>query len=102
MEYSRKENFEDFYSFYLEEHSNKANRILHFLGTTLLLIVLVYALITKNYNLIWLCPLLGYSFAWTGHFIFEKNRPATFKQPLYSLRADFVMWWQLLLKKIYF
>jgi len=102
MENKRIEKFKDFYQFYLSEHSDKINRTLHFIGTCLLLIVLLYALITSRYNLIWFCPLCGYSFAWIGHFVFEKNRPATFKQPIYSLISDFYMWWQLLTRKIYF
>lgn len=102
MEYQMKTTFKEFYPFYLQEHSNKTNRILHFIGTTLLLILLSYSILTGKFFLIWFCPLLGYGFAWTGHFIFEKNRPATFKQPFFSLASDFVMWWQLLTRKIYF
>lgn len=102
MEYKKPESFKDFYPFYLSEHLDKTNRILHFIGTSLLLCVLAYALITRQYVLIWLCPLLGYGFAWVGHFIFEKNRPATFKHPFYSLMGDFVMFWQLLTRKIKF
>ena len=102
MSEERFKSFEEFYPFYLSEHSFKINKILHFIGTTILIAVLVYALVTAQYKLIWLCPLVGYSFAWIGHFIFEKNRPATFKYPLYSLRGDFVMWWQLITRKIYF
>jgi hypothetical protein len=94
--------FKEFYPFYLEEHSEKVNRTLHFIGTTLLIIVFVFAILTRNFRLLWLCPLIGYGFAWVGHIVFEKNRPATFKHPLYSLRADFTMWWQLLIRKIYF
>jgi hypothetical protein len=95
-------NFEEFYPFYLEEHSDKTNRILHFIGTSILIIVLILAIYSRNFRLMWFCPLIGYGFAWVGHFVFEKNRPATFKHPLYSLRSDFKMWWQLLTRKIYF
>jgi hypothetical protein len=95
-------NFSEFYPFYLTEHVNKSNRILHFIGTSILILIFIYAILADEYELIWLCPLVGYGFAWAGHMIFEKNRPATFKHPLYSLAADFVMWWQLLTKKIYF
>lgn len=102
MSYKRLETFKEFYPFYLNEHSNKICRILHFIGTCFVILILAYALITANYKLIWFCPLFGYAFAWTGHFVFEKNRPATFKQPIFSLMGDFVMWWQLLTKKIYF
>lgn len=94
--------FKDFYPFYLKEHSNKMNKVLHFTGTSILLLILINALLTSQYINILYCPLIGYGFAWIGHFRFEKNRPATFKYPLYSFAADFVMWWQLITKKIYF
>jgi len=102
MSYERFKTFKDFYPFYLNEHSHSINRTLDFIGTTLMLIVLIYAIFNQKFRLLWLCPLLGYGFAWTGHFGFEKNRPATFKQPFYSLMGDFVMWWQLLTGKIKF
>ena len=95
-------NFRDFYAFYLTEHRHKTNRILHFLGTTLVIIIAVNAILTRDWlNLIY-CPIIGYGMAWIGHYQFEKNRPATFQYPLYSFIADFVMWWQLLTRKIYF
>jgi hypothetical protein len=94
--------FSEFYPFYLTEHVNKKNRVLHFIGTSILILIFIYALISGQYKLLWLCPLIGYGFAWAGHMIFEKNRPATFKNPFYSLASDFVMWWQLLTRKIYF
>lgn len=102
MSYQKFKTFKDFYPYYLSEHLNKTNRILHFIGTSLLVLIILIAILTSQYKLIWICPLFGYGFAWSGHFIFEKNRPATFKQPLYSLWGDFVMWWQLLTRKIYF
>ncbi len=94
--------FKEFYPFYLTEHSDKTNRVLHFIGTSILIPIFFYALISGQYKLLWLCPLVGYGFAWAGHMIFEKNRPATFKHPFYSLASDFVMWWQLLTRKITF
>lgn len=94
--------FNEFYPFYLKEHSQKTNRQLHFIGTSISIIILILALLSRNYRLIFFSLLAGYAFAWAGHFIFEKNRPATFKHPLYSLRGDFTMWWQLLTRKIYF
>jgi DNA polymerase II large subunit len=83
--------FSEFYPFYLTEHVNKKNRVLHFIGTSILILIFIYALISGQYKLLWLCPLIGYGFAWAGHMIFEKNRPATFKNPFYSLASDFVM-----------
>ena len=102
MSYKKFETIEEFYPFYLNEHSNKINRILHFIGTCLFFLVVLYILMTGKFKLLWLCPVVGYSFAWIGHFGFEKNRPATFKQPLYSFMGDIKMWWQLLTRKIYF
>src|SRR5690606_8007824 len=100
--YKRFKTFKEFYPFYLSEHSDKTNRTLHFIGTSLLLTVLIYALATQQYKLILLCPLFGYGFAWVGHFGFEKNKPASFKQPVYSLMGDFAMFWQLLTRQIPF
>lgn len=94
--------FKDFYPFYLNEHRNSTCKIFHFMGTTLVLLFIVIALTTSNYSLLYFLPLAGYGFAWSGHFFFEKNRPATFKYPLYSLMGDFVMYKDLLTKKISF
>lgn len=98
----RFESFGDFYPFYLSEHRNRTCRRLHFIGTTLLLIVLIYALASGQYRWLWLMPLLGYGFAWVGHFVFEKNRPATFRHPLYSLLGDFAMYRDILIGRIRF
>lgn len=94
--------FKEFYPYYLGEHSNRICRALHFIGTFLLLNLLVYSLTTAQYSLLFLLPIVGYGFAWVGHFVFEKNRPATFKYPLYSLFGDFKMFWDLLTGKIKF
>lgn len=92
--------FADFYPFYLNEHANRTCRRLHFAGTSLVIGIAVLALLTGRYGLLWFLPLAGYGFAWVGHFVFEKNRPATFQHPLYSLWADFVMYRDLLTGKI--
>ena len=88
--------FADFYPFYLSEHSDRNCRRLHFAGSSLVLIVFAFALVTQRWMLLWLLPLLGYGFAWIGHFFFEHNRPATFTHPLYSFAGDWVMYWQIL------
>jgi hypothetical protein len=88
--------FADFYPDYLSEHSNRTSRELHFTGSTLALICVGALLITNN---LWWLPaalVAGYGFAWVGHFAFEKNRPATFRHPLYSFMGDWVMYWQML------
>ena len=86
--------FKAFYPHYLSEHSNLTCRRLHIVGSSLVLICFFTAIMTKNWHLLWLLPLLGYGFAWVGHFFFEKNRPATFTSPLYSFLGDWVMYWQ--------
>jgi hypothetical protein len=89
---ARYANFREFYPFYLSEHANVACRRMHFVGTTLVLVVLAIALLTRDARWLWLAPVCGYGFAWIGHFAFEKNRPATFSHPLYSLAGDWVMY----------
>ena len=92
MSESRFTSFREFYPFYLQEHSNKTCRRLHFIGTSLVLALLVAVLITGNWVWLWAFPVIGYGFAWIGHYVYEKNRPATFKYPLYSFMGDFVMY----------
>jgi hypothetical protein len=87
----RFQSYEEFWPFYVREHSNATCRALHFIGTTLALACLIAGI---TYSLRWLiaAPIAGYLFAWIGHFVFEKNRPATFQHPLWSLRGDLRMW----------
>lgn len=92
--------FRDFYPFYLSEHANRTSRRLHFAGSLLVLMIAGLALITGEWPLLLLMPVAGYGFAWVGHFVFEKNRPATFRHPLYSLMGDWVMFWQILTGKL--
>lgn len=88
--------FSEFYPYYLSEHAHPVCRRLHFVGTALVLAVVAYALIARQWHALWLVPLFGYGFAWAGHFFFEHNRPATFTYPFYSLAGDFVMFFQML------
>ncbi len=94
--------FKDFYPFYLAEHSHQTSRRLHYIGTSLSLVLLVYCLVSGKYSFLWSVPLTGYAFAWIGHSFFEKNKPATFKHPIYSLCGDFVMLKDMLTGKIKF
>ena len=96
----RYKTFEDFYPFYLNEHRNGTCRTLHFMGSFCVLSVLAAALVMGRWQLFMLMPVAGYGFAWVGHFFFEKNRPATFKYPLYSLVADWVMMKDILMGRI--
>lgn len=94
--------FKAFYPFYLGEHANRACRRLHFVGTSLVIFTVAYALFTGRYAALWFVPLFGYGFAWYAHFFIEKNRPATFKAPFYSLAGDFVMFKDMLIGRIPF
>lgn len=98
----RIKSFKEFYPYYLKEHSNQINKALHFIGTTLVICAVLYAIYTNLYKLLLFCPLNGYGFAWIGHYVFEKNRPATFKQPFYSFISDFLMWYHIITGKVKF
>lgn len=84
--------FEEFWPFYVREHSRKLTRELHFVGTSLALACVAGGLLTRRRWLLLLAPAAGYGPAWVSHFFIEKNTPATFRHPLWSLRADLVMW----------
>ena len=92
--------FSEFYAFYLSEHSTPACRRLHFAGSTLVIACVVAAVGTGNAWWLLGAPLCGYGFAWIGHFFFERNRPATFRHPLYSLLGDWVMYRDMLTARI--
>lgn len=83
--------FREFWPFYVQEHKHPLNRRLHFLGTALALGCVAGAAIRRKPRLLFLAPIFGYFFAWLGHFVVEKNRPATFQYPLMSLCGDFKM-----------
>ena len=89
--------FWEFYPFYLSQHQNLVCRLLHFIGTSIIILLLIFYVDSAK-DLLFI-PLVGYGFAWMGHFFFEKNKPATFEYPLYSLMGDFVMFWQILTRK---
>ncbi len=94
--------FSEFYPYYLDEHSNPTCRRMHYIGSMLVIAVIVYALVTAKFAALLLVPVIGYGFAWLGHFLFEKNKPATFKYPLYSLMGDWVMLKDMLTGRIRF
>lgn len=83
--------YEEFFTFYLGEHSDPRNRAMHVAGTVLGLCALVVpiALGRPWYALLW--PVVAYGFAWTGHFLIEGNKPATFGHPFWSFISDFRM-----------
>jgi hypothetical protein len=84
--------FADFWPYYLREHAKPQTRALHYIGTTLVVAIAAFALVTGRWWWLLAMPVAGYFFAWVGHFGIEKNRPATFKYPLWSLAADWKMW----------
>ena len=97
---TRYSSFREFYPFYLSEHANRTCRRLHFAGSLLVIVVLIVAIVKADARVLLLAPIAGYGFAWAGHFFFEKNRPATFTHPLYSLAGDWVMFWDILNRRV--
>jgi len=96
---SRYRSLKEFYPFYLTEHRNTTSRVLHFAGTSLIALWVALAVVRREPWWLVLIPVGGYGFAWVGHFFFERNRPATFQYPGYSLASDFILWWELLTGK---
>jgi hypothetical protein len=94
--------FIEFYPYYLSEHSDRTCRRLHFIGTAGVAGTLAWTLATGTWWGLLVVPLVGYGFAWAGHFGFEKNKPATFRYPVYSLLGDFVMFRDMLTGRIRF
>lgn len=92
----RIESFEEFWPFYVREHSKKLTRQIHFAGTTLALGCLAGGLLTRHRWLLLAAPVVGYGPAWLSHLLIEKNRPASFTHPAWSLAADFIMWGKML------
>ena len=94
--------FREFYPFYLGEHANPTCRRLHFVGSSL--VIGCVLMLVRSGNPWWLLAALlcGYGFAWIGHFVFEKNKPATFRHPLWSFMGDWVMYKDILTGKIRF
>lgn len=96
----RYQSFKEFYPYYLSEHKNATCKRLHFIGSVIVLACLVQAIYFQNLAYLGLAIVSGYAFAWVGHFFFEKNKPATFQYPIYSLMGDWAMFWQILQGKV--
>jgi hypothetical protein len=92
--------FAEFYPFYLSEHSNAVCRRLHFTGSLLIVFAVLYVIFTRRWLVLLAILLIGYGFAWVEHFFFEKNRPATFTYPVYSLMGDWQMFRDILTGKV--
>ncbi len=85
-------NFEEFWPYYVGEHRHARTRQLHFAGTTIALVLAAFAAPFLNYWLLPLALIAAYGLAWIGHFFIERNKPATFRHPLWSLRGDLKMY----------
>ncbi|MCV2884563.1 DUF962 domain-containing protein [Aestuariibacter sp. AA17] len=94
------ESFRDFYPYYLSEHQNRICRRLHFIGSSLVIVMLSFIIYTQAWIWLLLLPVCGYGFAWVGHFFFEQNKPATFTHPFYSFLGDWVMFKDIILGKV--
>ncbi len=93
-------NYSEFWDFYVSEHSNPLNRLLHFVGTSLGMVLLVWFLASGKFLFIPLCFVCGYAFAWTGHFLVEGNKPASFQYPVWSFISDYKMAFYMLTGKM--
>ena len=82
--------FDKYYQHYLSLHQNKHCRRLHFVGQIVTIFFVAYSAL-NNLWLLPLAPFVIYPFAWTGHFVFEKNKPAAFKKPLWAKACDWIM-----------
>jgi hypothetical protein len=92
--------YDEFFLFYLTQHSDRTNRILHATGTVTGMLFAATMILIRHpwYALLW--PVIGYAFAWTGHFLVEHNRPATFGHPVWSFISDFRMVWLMFTGKL--
>ena len=93
-------NFRQFYEYYLSEHSVPLNRRLHFVGCIVVLILVLSAFLAGNVILLLLAPAFGYGLAWAGHFFVEKNKPASFRHPIWSLMGDWTMFKDIMMGKV--
>ncbi len=88
----RIDTFDEFWVHYVKAHANKTNRTLHFIGTSGAMALIAAGVLTRRPSLLLAAPVVGYGFAWAGHFLVEGNVPATFGHPAWSLRGDLKMW----------
>ncbi|MEQ1546483.1 DUF962 domain-containing protein [Methyloglobulus sp.] len=92
----------EFYPFYLSKHANRTSRRLHFVSTTIALVLVIAVVVTQFWWLMLAALMQGYAFTWVGHFFFERNKPATFTYPWLSFLGDFRLWWEILTSKTRF
>lgn len=102
MKHKTYRTLDDFYPFYLSEHSHRISRRLHFVGTTVVVALFLATVVTQVWWLLAVAFVQAYALAWIGHFFFEHNKPATFTYPWLSFLGDWRMWWQMVTGKIPF
>ena len=93
-------NIKSYYNYYLTLHKNPKCRLLHFIGQFVTIIFLVVVIYYQKYIFLFCTPFLIYPFAWSGHYFFEKNKPAAFTNPLYAKISDWLMFKDVLLGRI--
>lgn len=96
MQEKKFKSLKEFYPYYLTEHTNTVSRILHFIGTGLVVLIFATGFLFHNWQFFLAMPVVGYGFAWIGHYFFEKNKPSTFQYPGYSFVSDFLLFYDLL------
>ena len=92
--------FKEFYPFYLSEHKKAKTKLFHVIGSTMVILLLSCFIIKQKWIYLYFTPIAGYGFAWFSHFFYEKNKPATFKFPIYSFIGDWVMFKEIITGKI--
>jgi hypothetical protein len=93
-------NYNEFWDFYLQEHSKPLTRLLHLIGTSLGLLLLFWVILIGRWYFFPVFLVVGYAFAWFAHFVVEKNRPASFRYPFWSFISDFRMIWYMITGRI--
>ena len=92
--------FKEYYQHYLTLHKNKWNRRLHAIGQLMTLLFVALVVQEKQWLLLILTPFIVYPFAWSGHFFFEKNKPAAWSKPLWAKACDWVMLKDMIIGKV--
>jgi hypothetical protein len=93
-------NFKQYYQYYLTLHQNKWNRRLHALGQLSTLAFVGFCVTNQYWSILLITPFIVYPFAWSGHFFFEKNKPAAWSNPLWAKACDWIMLKDMLMRKI--
>ena len=84
--------YREFWPFYVSQHLKPATRLLHFIGTSAAILCIIAAIVWQEWWLLLLGPVVSYGPAWIAHVFVERNKPATFTYPLWSLIGDFHMY----------